>query len=200
MGQSPSTSFVAAFGAPFPEFAIPSLGVGFAIGRGDVLPVGLLLLELLPLVGGLWGFVDMSLVLGAFWISSKMTQLSTIVTGLVSLGELGFASEVALEFVKVLHEGHDIGFGARLLLVGPGMVNSGGIKVVWDSLGVNRVLGGRPFLAVVGFVILGFQRFQNRFVVQSFVLGPILGGFDEIFLHFARSLPHFKLGFVTSLL
>ena len=154
-------SGVAAFGTPFPEFAVPSLGVGFAIGGGNVLPVGLLFLEFLPLVGGLGSSVDMRLVLGAFWISSKMAQLSASVTGLVSLGELGLSSEVTLELVKVLHEGHHIGFGAQLLFVGPGMVNSGGIKVGWGSFGVNGILGSWPFFAVVGFVTLGFQGFQN---------------------------------------
>ena len=64
VGKGPSASGVAALGTPLPKLAVLSFGLRFTILRSNVLPVGLLLLELLLFV--LIRLCNMGLVLWAF--------------------------------------------------------------------------------------------------------------------------------------
>ena len=104
VGQCPSTSGVAALCTPFPKLAIAILGFGFSISGWNVFPIGLFLLECLPLVGSLRSFVHVCLVSGALRISGKVALLSTTMAGFVCLGEAGLSFVVvAPQLVKVLH-------------------------------------------------------------------------------------------------
>ena len=152
--KCPSTSRVAALCTPFPELTILALDLGFALLRGNVLPVGLLLLEFLLPVWSLIRLGNMGLVLGAFRVSGKVSTLSTCMASLVSLGELGLALFV-LNLIQVLHQSHDIGLCASLVSIG--VVDSSSIKARWSCFGINWILGCWPFLTVVGLVVLGFQ-------------------------------------------
>ena len=88
VGSSPTATSTTALGTPVPLPSIHSLGMGLSILGGNVLPIGLLSLELLPVLGVLGLVVAaigvrVGLVLGALRVTGKVALTSTCIAPLL---------------------------------------------------------------------------------------------------------------------